>query len=65
MEILRAIYNVTAGNTYTFTARAFTGGGSGNDFDQHLTVWLETMTKMVYLSLVNVFIEATAPLCLA
>ena len=34
-------YNVTAGNTYTFTARAFTGGGSGTYFDQHLTVWLD------------------------
>jgi hypothetical protein len=34
-------YNVTAGSTYTFTARAFTGGGSGTYFDQHLTVWLD------------------------
>jgi len=34
-------YNVTAGHTYTFTARALTGGGSGTYFDQQVTVWLD------------------------
>ncbi|MFN8348287.1 MAG: GEVED domain-containing protein [Spirosomataceae bacterium] len=34
-------YNVTAGTTYTFTARALSGGGSGTYFDQHLTIWLD------------------------
>lgn len=34
-------YNVTAGHTYTFTARALSGGGSGTYFDQQVTVWLD------------------------
>ncbi|MBB3838791.1 hypothetical protein FHS57_002797 [Runella defluvii] len=33
-------YNVTAGSTYTFTARA-TSGGVGTYFDQHITIWLD------------------------
>ncbi|HAK80882.1 MAG TPA: hypothetical protein DCM71_29235 [Runella sp.] len=33
-------YNVTAGSTYTFTARA-TSGGVGTYFDQHVTIWLD------------------------
>jgi|GEM_PF-918016 len=33
-------YNVTAGSTYTFTARA-TSGGIGTYFDQHVTIWLD------------------------
>jgi hypothetical protein len=33
-------YSVISGNTYTFTARAVSGG-SGTYFDQHLTVWLD------------------------
>ncbi|AYQ35369.1 GEVED domain-containing protein [Runella sp. SP2] len=34
------LYNVTAGSTYTFTARA-TSGGVGTYFDQHITIWLD------------------------
>ncbi len=33
-------YNVEAGKTYTFTARA-TRGGAGTFFDQHVTVWID------------------------
>ncbi len=40
-DFTNTTYNVTAGSTYTFTARAFTGGGSGTYFDQHLTIWLD------------------------
>ncbi len=33
-------YNVEAGKTYTFTARAIRGG-TGTFFDQHVTVWID------------------------
>lgn len=33
-------YSAIAGSTYTFTARAVSGG-SGTYFDQHLTIWLD------------------------
>lgn len=36
------MYNVTAGSTYTFTARARSiTDGSGSYFDQHLTIWAD------------------------
>ncbi|WP_428653632.1 GEVED domain-containing protein [Runella sp.] len=34
------VYNVTAGSTYAFTARAVSGG-SGSYYDQHLSVWAD------------------------
>jgi GEVED domain/Pregnancy-associated plasma protein-A/Ig-like domain CHU_C associated len=33
-------YNVEAGKTYTFIARAVTGG-TGTFFDQHITIWID------------------------
>ncbi|MEZ4903156.1 MAG: GEVED domain-containing protein [Spirosomataceae bacterium] len=39
-DFTNTTYNLTAGNTYTFTARAVSGG-SGTYFDQHVSIWLD------------------------